>query len=143
MQNPSRLGQVELFPPSLIEIASGLVRMAKNIAGRWVSQSPRSASPASSVSIATSSIVQLFVNDKKDGTLVAKFHREHSGFLGIHGKTQASLEVFGQISEPLLDMIVITFVYMETIRAQRERCTAAAGAATAQASAFNTVVVAT
>ncbi|KAH6901959.1 hypothetical protein BKA70DRAFT_1157550 [Coprinopsis sp. MPI-PUGE-AT-0042] len=86
---------------------------------------------------------ELYVNDKKNGTLVAKFHREHSGFMGIHDKSQASLEIYGQVSEPLLDMILVTFVYMETIRAQRERSTAASGAASAQATAINTVIVAT
>jgi hypothetical protein len=117
--------------------------MVKNTVGRWDYPNRRSGLASSVISIVRSFLFQLYVNDKKDGTLVAKFHREHSGFMGIHDKTQASLEIYGEVSEPLLDMIVITFVYMETIRAQRERCTAKSGAAMAQASALNTIAVAT
>ncbi|KAH6901957.1 hypothetical protein BKA70DRAFT_677463 [Coprinopsis sp. MPI-PUGE-AT-0042] len=78
------------------------------------------------------------VNDKKDAT-VAKFHREHSGRMGIHDQSQASLEIMGEVSEELLDMIVITFVYMETTRAQRELATAQAGAANAGSSTIAAV----
>lgn len=59
---------------------------------------------------------------------MAKFHHEHSGFLGIHEKTRASLEVFGEVSEAVLDMIMITFIYMEATRKQRERAATKASA---------------
>ncbi|KAF5342259.1 hypothetical protein D9611_002134 [Ephemerocybe angulata] len=63
---------------------------------------------------------ELYLNDEEK-TLVAKFHREHSGFLGINEKCPPSLEVFGgPHPEALVDMIVITFVYMEKNRADRE-----------------------
>jgi hypothetical protein len=54
---------------------------------------------------------------------VAKFHQEHSGFLGIHDKTRASLEIFGEVPEAVRDMILVTFTYMEATRKQRERAT--------------------
>ncbi|KAF6765794.1 hypothetical protein DFP72DRAFT_1058355 [Ephemerocybe angulata] len=63
---------------------------------------------------------ELYLNDKEK-TLVAKFHREHSGFLGIQEKRPPCLEIFGgPHPEALVDMIVITFVYMEKNRADRE-----------------------
>ncbi|KAH6901958.1 hypothetical protein BKA70DRAFT_677471 [Coprinopsis sp. MPI-PUGE-AT-0042] len=67
---------------------------------------------------------ELFRNvDGKKGALVAKFHQEHSGLLGIHDKTLASLEIFGEVSEAVLDMILVTFIYMEVVRKAREKAT--------------------
>ena len=40
--------------------------------------------------------------------------------MGVHEKNAASLEVYGDVSGPLLDMIVFTFVYVETLRVKRE-----------------------
>ncbi|KAH6901955.1 hypothetical protein BKA70DRAFT_1405292 [Coprinopsis sp. MPI-PUGE-AT-0042] len=68
---------------------------------------------------------KLFRNDKNQ-TLVATFHRQHSGgVLATREKTPASLEIFGGVSEDLLDMILSTFVYMETTRAKRSKETKA------------------
>lgn len=58
---------------------------------------------------------ELYRNDPQQ-TLVAKFHREHSGFMGIHGQTQASLEIFGKVSEELTEMVLVTFVYVDAVR---------------------------
>ncbi|KAH6901919.1 hypothetical protein BKA70DRAFT_1307764 [Coprinopsis sp. MPI-PUGE-AT-0042] len=70
-----------------------------------------------------SSKPELYRNDSSE-TLVAKFHREHSGW-GFRDKAQASLDIFPTppfgLSEGLLDMIVVTFVYMETKRADMEK----------------------
>jgi hypothetical protein len=76
-------------------------------------------------------IFQLVLNNNPE-TIIAKFHREHSGALGLRDKVQASLEIsiFTTSNEPtgmeeaLLDMILVTFVYVETIRAAREEATA-------------------
>ncbi|KAJ2921096.1 hypothetical protein H1R20_g15997, partial [Candolleomyces eurysporus] len=62
---------------------------------------------------------ELYLNDG-DKRLVAKFHREHSGFFSTREACPASLEFFGQPTPELVDMIVITFVHLEKRRAKDE-----------------------
>ncbi|KAJ2934597.1 hypothetical protein H1R20_g2497, partial [Candolleomyces eurysporus] len=62
---------------------------------------------------------ELYLNDG-DKRLVAKFHREHSGFFSTREACPASLEFFGQPTPELIDMIVITFVHLEKRRAEDE-----------------------
>ena len=50
--------------------------------------------------------------------------------MGLRDKTEASLEIFGQVPEAVMDMILVTFVYIETTRADRDK---AAGEATVEA----------
>jgi len=66
--------------------------------------------------------LKLCLNDK-DETVFAKYHREHSGFLGFHEKCPPSLELYFPVSEELLDIIVVTFVYVERTRQDREDVT--------------------
>ena len=100
--------------------------MDKSIVGKWDAPNRRFAFDPSVRLEANSASFQLFKNvDGKKGPVVAKYHRQHSGFMGVHDKTVASLDIFGDLSEPLLDMIVVTFVYMETARAKRERASCA------------------
>jgi len=60
---------------------------------------------------------QLFVNDPAK-TPVAFFHRRH---FGIIGKARpASLEIF-EAGKEMVDFIVVTGVYMEKLRKDKER----------------------
>ncbi|KAH6901925.1 hypothetical protein BKA70DRAFT_676779 [Coprinopsis sp. MPI-PUGE-AT-0042] len=78
-----------------------------------------------------SSKPELVLNNSPD-TIITKFHREHSGALGLRDKVQASLEISifttsstpSGMEEALLDMILVTFAYVETIRAAREEAAA-------------------
>ncbi|KAH6901923.1 hypothetical protein BKA70DRAFT_1568113 [Coprinopsis sp. MPI-PUGE-AT-0042] len=88
-----------------------------------------------------SSKPELVLNNSPE-TIIAKFHREHSSMMGLRDKVQASLElsIFTtsiqpagmettaspsrlEAEEALLDMILVTFVYVETTRAEREKAT--------------------
>ncbi|KAF9463414.1 hypothetical protein BDZ94DRAFT_1258736 [Collybia nuda] len=61
--------------------------------------------------------VQLIVNDDSK-TPVAEFHR---GSLGIIGKARpASLEIF-EAGEHMIETILVTFIYIEKIRKDKER----------------------
>lgn len=62
--------------------------------------------------------------------------------MGIHDKTPASLEIFGEVSEELLDMILVTSVYIERTRAQRERDAVPSASATSASSSAAAVVAA-
>jgi hypothetical protein len=53
---------------------------------------------------------------------MAKFHREHSSL--FRRKTQASIEIFlDDVPDELLDMVIVTFVYLEIKRAEFGRAT--------------------
>ncbi|KAJ2934614.1 hypothetical protein H1R20_g2496, partial [Candolleomyces eurysporus] len=62
---------------------------------------------------------ELYLNDGTE-TMVAKYHREHSGFLGLHEACPASLEIFGPTTPELIDWILITFIHLERLRADTE-----------------------
>jgi hypothetical protein len=99
--------------------------MVENIAGSWVPQNLRYAivrhvKKVMFTNTCPAFSTQLFLNDNHK-TSIAKFHREHSSFMGMGQKSQACLEIFGDVSEPVLDMIVVTFIYMETTRAKRSK----------------------
>jgi hypothetical protein len=61
-------------------------------------------------------ISQLFLNDPSM-TPVATFHRKHRGIFS--DKRPASLEVFPP-GEHMVDLILITFIYMEKLRKDSE-----------------------
>ncbi|KAH6901920.1 hypothetical protein BKA70DRAFT_1568111 [Coprinopsis sp. MPI-PUGE-AT-0042] len=68
---------------------------------------------------------ELYRNDASE-TLVAKFHREHSSW--FRNKTPASIEIFldptNGLSVELLDMIVMTFIYVDIKRVDLGNATA-------------------
>jgi hypothetical protein len=63
-------------------------------------------------------IWQLFLNDSSK-TPIAKFHRQHAGSKDKE-PVQASLEIFEE-GLHMVDLIVVTFVYIEKMRKDRER----------------------
>jgi uncharacterized protein with ParB-like and HNH nuclease domain len=73
-------------------------------------------------------------------TLVAKYHRPHTGFLSKSGPTPASLEIFphhqsGGYDQATIDLILTTFLYLEKKRDDEEKSRNAAAAANSAAGA--------
>lgn len=57
------------------------------------------------------------VLNEEDKTVVARFNEEHTGMFGFNEACPPSLEIFGEdLSEELIDWIVILYVYMEDHR---------------------------